>query len=57
MPKRSDAFYISDMLTYARRTAERVRGLSREDFDATLSHQESVAYNIMINEFLAEING
>ncbi|HEX7679045.1 MAG TPA: HepT-like ribonuclease domain-containing protein [Thermoanaerobaculia bacterium] len=48
MRKRSDAFYISDMLTYARRTAERVHGLSREDFDATLAHQESVAYNIMI---------
>jgi len=48
MPKKSDATYIQDMLTYARRASDRVRGLSRDDFEATVSHQESVAYNLMI---------
>jgi uncharacterized protein with HEPN domain len=48
MPKKSDAVYIEDMLTYARRAQERVRGLSRDDFEAVVAHQESVAYNLMI---------
>jgi uncharacterized protein with HEPN domain len=48
MPKKSDAAYIADMLTYARRAADRVRGLTRDDFESTVEHQESVAYNIMI---------
>src|SRR3954454_9260796 len=48
MPKKSDAAYIQDMLTYARRAAERIRGLSRDDFDSTVAHQETVAYNLMI---------
>jgi len=48
MPKKSDALYIEDMLTYARRAADRVRGLSHHDFELTVEHQETVAYNIMI---------
>jgi uncharacterized protein with HEPN domain len=48
MPKKSDAAYIQDMLTYARRVSDRVRGISRDDFEATVAHQESVAYNLMI---------
>lgn len=48
MPKRSDALCIEDMLMYARRAAERIRGLSRDEFETTVAHQESVAYNIMI---------
>jgi uncharacterized protein with HEPN domain len=48
MPKKSEAVYIEDMLTYARRAQDRIRGLSRDDFEAVLAHQESVAYNLMI---------
>jgi uncharacterized protein with HEPN domain len=48
MPKKSDAVYIEDMLTYARRAQDRIHGLSRDEFDATVAHQESVAYNLMI---------
>jgi uncharacterized protein with HEPN domain len=48
MPKKSDALYIEDMLDYARRAAERVHGISRDEFESTVEHQESVAYNIMI---------
>jgi uncharacterized protein with HEPN domain len=48
MPKKSDAVYIEDMLTYARRAQDRVRGLSRDEFEAVVAHQESVAYNLMI---------
>ena len=48
MPKKSDALYIEDMLTYARRAQDRIRGLSRDEFEATVAHQESVAYNLMI---------
>jgi len=48
MPKKSDAVYIEDMLTYARRAQDRIRGLSRDEFEATVAHQETVAYNIMI---------
>src|SRR5438874_1827910 len=48
MPKKSDAVYIEDMLTYAHRAQDRIRGLSRDEFEATVAHQESVAYNIMI---------
>lgn len=48
MPKKSDALYVEDMLTYARRAADRVRGLSRDDFESTVEHQETVAYNLMI---------
>ena len=48
MPKKSDAVYIEDMLTYARRAQDRIRDLSRDEFEATVEHQETVAYNIMI---------
>jgi len=48
MPKKSDAVYVEDMLAYARRAADRVRGLTRGDFESTVEHQESVAYNLMI---------
>jgi uncharacterized protein with HEPN domain len=48
MAKKSDAVYIEDMLRYARRAQDRIRGLSRDEFEATVEHQESVAYNIMI---------
>ena len=48
MPKKSDAAYIQDMLTYARRASDRVRCISRDDFEGTVAHQESVAYNLMI---------
>jgi uncharacterized protein with HEPN domain len=36
------------MLTYARRTLERARGLSREEFVQNESIQDAVAYNIMV---------
>ena len=36
MPKKSDAAYIQDMLTYARRASDRVRGISRDDFGRLL---------------------
>ncbi|MEA2326562.1 MAG: hypothetical protein QOE68_1521 [Thermoanaerobaculia bacterium] len=48
MPKKSDAVYIEDMLMYSRRAQDRIRGLSRDEFEATVAHQESVAYNLMI---------
>jgi uncharacterized protein with HEPN domain len=47
MPKKTDAVYLEDILTYARRAQDRIRGLSRE-FEATVAHQETVAYNIMV---------
>jgi uncharacterized protein with HEPN domain len=48
MPKKSDAVYLEDMLKYARRAQDRIRGLSRDEFEATVAHQETVAYNLMI---------
>jgi uncharacterized protein with HEPN domain len=48
MSKKSDAVYIEDMLTYARRAEDRIRGLSRHEFEEVVAHQESVAYNLMI---------
>ncbi|MEA2240310.1 MAG: hypothetical protein QOC81_5034 [Thermoanaerobaculia bacterium] len=48
MSKKSESQYIEDMVRYARRAADRVRGLSRQEFLATVEHQEKVAYNLMI---------
>jgi uncharacterized protein with HEPN domain len=48
MPKKTDAVYLEDILTYARRAQDRIRGLSRDEFEATVAHQETVAYNIMV---------
>src|SRR5438270_13946757 len=48
MSKRVESVYLSDMLTYARRTLERARGLSREQFIQNESIQDAVAYNIMV---------
>lgn len=48
MSKRVESVYLTDMLTYARRSLERARGLSREEFHQNDSIQDAVAYNIMV---------